>query len=102
MAAGCRAQPMDDAQAALRATEILVGESSRPASVAHDSAAQDCMALRKTGLIRIPQPSPPPNQLCQCTDYGFAPAIQSRAAGAREEHRFSCCPSAWWFPMGEM
>src|SRR5688572_29928550 len=29
-------------------------------------------------LVRVPQPSPPTNELCQNTDYGFAADIRSR------------------------
>jgi hypothetical protein len=31
------------------------------------------MSLRKTDLIRAPQHPPPVDELCQNTDYGFAP-----------------------------
>src|SRR5688572_31417233 len=41
---------------------------------------RDRMSLRKTVLIRVPKPSPPTNELCQNTDYGFAADIRSRLA----------------------
>src|SRR5688572_6617817 len=38
------------------------------------------MSLRKTGVIRAPQRSPPPNRLGQYTSHGLAPDIRFRAA----------------------
>jgi hypothetical protein len=38
------------------------------------------LSLRKTGLIRTPQHSPPTNELCQYTDHGFAPDGRSRTS----------------------
>src|SRR5688572_32747193 len=42
------------------------------------------MSLRETDLIRVPQPPPPINALCQYADYGFAPDIRPRASNGTE------------------
>jgi serine/threonine protein kinase len=54
------------------AIKVLPHSLSTECHSRHTGASRNRMSLRKTGLIRTPQPSLSINEVCQNTHYGFA------------------------------